>query len=521
VAPAPKTPQPGAVLLSTPETVIWGWIAADRAPVLGVKSGDTVRIDTVTHQGINTKDDPVTYFGRAGISSEKVLPEAIEIFQKVKREGNAGPHLLTGPVRVDGARPGDMLEVRVLDVAIRVPYGVNSTGPGRGAVADLLREPADKVIALDLQRNVALFAAGVEVPLAPFMGIVAVAPPPALKRVSTKPPGAFGGNIDFKHITAGATLYLPVFNEGALFYTGDGHACQGDGEVDGTAIEISLTPTVELIVHKEAGRAMTWPRAEDAANWYSMGMADTLDGALKEAIRETVAFLEHHAVPFRIDPILEPIGCGFAASLNRYRTVRQHFPDAPMMMGIGNLTELTDCDSAGINLLLLAICEEWQIGSILTTQVIAWAQSSVRECDLARRVVAYAIRNQVPPKRLDPGLIMLRDPKVNAFSEAAIAQLAASIKDHNYRIFVDGTKIHLVAAGVHLHGTDPFAMIDELLERPESANVDPSHAFYLGFEMSKALTALTVGKQYEQDVALQWGMLTRPEKHRRLNRKRR
>src|SRR5262245_52439439 len=155
-------------LRSTPETVIWGWIAADRAPVMSVQSGAVVRVETVTHQGINTKDDPVTYFGRAGISSEKVLPEAIEIHQRVKRGEGAGPHLLTGPVYVEGARPGDMLEVRVLDVAIRVPYGVNSTGPERGAVGDLLDKPADKVIELDLRRNVALFSPQVEVPLAPF-----------------------------------------------------------------------------------------------------------------------------------------------------------------------------------------------------------------------------------------------------------------------------------------------------------------------------------------------------------------
>ena len=285
-------PEPDATLRSTPETVNWGWIAADRAPVLRVAAGQTVRIDTVTHQGINTGDDPVTFFSRAGISSEKVLPDAIEIFERVRRGDGAGPHLLTGPVHVDGAQPGDMLEVRVLDVEIRVPYGVNATGPGSGAVPDLLARTEQKVIKLDLDRKVALFSANVEVPLAPFMGIVAVAPPPELKRVSTKPPGAFGGNIDFKHLVAGSTLYLPVFNEGALFYTGDGHACQGDGEVDGTAIEISLTPTVQLIVHKGAGRSMNWPRAEDAVHYYSMGMAGNLDDALKQAIRETVIFLQ-------------------------------------------------------------------------------------------------------------------------------------------------------------------------------------------------------------------------------------
>jgi acetamidase/formamidase len=290
-----KAKSPAVHLRSTPETVSWGWIAADRPPVLRVKSGQTVRIDTVTHQGLNTDKDPVAFFGAAGIASGKVLADAVDVYRHVKRGEGAGPHILTGPVHVEGARPGDMLEVRVLDVAIRVPYGVNSTGPGWGAAPDLLKEPAQKVIELDLKRRVALFAKGVEVPLAPFMGIVAVAPPTALKRVSTKPPGAFGGNIDFRHLTAGATLYLPVFNEGALFYTGDGHACQGDGEVDGTAIEISLAPTMQLIVHEGAGKGMNWPRAEDAATYYSMGMGSTLDEALRNAIRESVEFLKGRA----------------------------------------------------------------------------------------------------------------------------------------------------------------------------------------------------------------------------------
>jgi acetamidase/formamidase len=280
-----------AILRSTPETVSWGWIAADRAPVARVKSGQVVRIDTVTHQGLNTRLDPVAFFGAAGIPPGKVLADAREIYRLVKKEEGAGPHLLTGPVFVEEARPGDMLEVRVLKVAIRVPYGVNATGPGRGAVPELLAQSAQKVIRLDLKRRVALFAKGVEVPLAPFMGIIAVAPPPALRRVGTRPPGAFGGNLDFRHLVAGATLYLPVFNEGALLYTGDGHACQGDGEVDGTAIEISLTPTLQLIVHRGAGKDMKWPRAEDAANYYSMGMGQSLDSALRNAIREAVEFL--------------------------------------------------------------------------------------------------------------------------------------------------------------------------------------------------------------------------------------
>jgi acetamidase/formamidase len=283
------------IVRATPGTVSWGWIAADRAPVARVKSGQRVRIETVTHQGLNTDRDPVAFFGAAGIAAREVLPEAVGIYRGVKRGEGAGPHLLTGPVHVEGARPGDMLEVRVLDVAIRVPYGVNATGPGRGAAPDLLTEAAQKVIRLDLKRRVALFSKGVEVPLAPFMGIVAVAPPPHLRRVGTKPPGAFGGNLDFRHLVAGSTLYLPVFNDGALLYTGDGHACQGDGEVDGTAIEISLTPTLQLIVHAGAGSGMKWPRAEDAAHYYPMGMGSTIDEALRNAIREAVEFIKARA----------------------------------------------------------------------------------------------------------------------------------------------------------------------------------------------------------------------------------
>jgi acetamidase/formamidase len=293
--PIPPRYTPDATLRSTPETVSWGYIAADLPPVLRIQSGQTVRIDTVSHQGINTKLDPVAFFAAAGIPREQVLQDAQDIFSKLRRPEGAGSHVITGPVYVEGAQPGDMLEVRVLDVEFRVPYGVNSTGPGWGVLPDLLAQPALKTIKLDLGRGVALFSDNVEVPLAPFMGIVAVAPPPELVRVSTRPPGAFGGNIDFRHLIAGATLYLPVFNTGALFYTGDGHAMQGDGEVDGTAIEISLTPTLQLIVHPGAGHTMKWPRAEDAAHYYAMGMDTNLDEALKNAVQETVGFLQQRA----------------------------------------------------------------------------------------------------------------------------------------------------------------------------------------------------------------------------------
>ena len=291
----PATYAPDATLRSTPENVVWGWIPANYPPVVRVRSGQTVKIDTVSNQGMNTGRDPVPYFGAAGIPPEEVLQDAKDIFCAVRREEGAGSHILTGPVYVEGAEPGDMLEVRVLDVALRVPYGVNSTGPGWGVLPELLTAPSPMVIKLDLERNVGLFSDNVEVPLAPFMGIVAVAPPPELVRVSTKPPGPYGGNMDCKHLTAGSTLYLPVFNVGALLYTGDGHGAQGDGEVDGSALEMSLTPTLQLIVHKGAGRSMKWPRAEDAAHHYPMGMDADLETAMRHAVQHAVDFLKESA----------------------------------------------------------------------------------------------------------------------------------------------------------------------------------------------------------------------------------
>jgi len=279
---------------STPQTVVWGHIVAGLAPALRIESGDTVRIDTVSHQGL-MKQDPMQYFGEMGVSLTQVLADAVDIYRNVKRREGAGAHVITGPVYVTGAQPGDMLEVRVIDVEFRVPYGVNSSGPGSGVLPELLDRASPKLIRLDIERGVALFSPEIEVPLAPFMGIMAVAPPPERSPASTKPPGPWGGNMDFKHAVKGLRLYLPVFNEGAQFFTGDGHAMQGDGEVNGTAIEISLTPTLQLIVHKSAGADMKWPAAEDAHHYYAMGMDPDLDVALKYALEETVRFLGRKA----------------------------------------------------------------------------------------------------------------------------------------------------------------------------------------------------------------------------------
>ncbi len=233
---------------------------------------------------------------------------------------------------------------------------------------------------------------------------------------------------------------------------------------------------------------------------------------------QTINFLSSHRVSMRLDPILEPIGCGFAASLGRYIECRRVHPDAKMMMGIGNITELTDADSAAINVVLLGVCEELGIQSVLTTQVINWARSSVRECDLARRLVHFAYRNHIPPKHIQSQLVLLRDEKLKAFPDTMFDELARTIRDHNLRIFAQNDRLHLVSAGVHLSGTDPFELMQQLMATAIGPTINASHAFYLGFELSKAATALTLGKQYEQDEALDWGFLTRTEKHHRLPR---
>ena len=179
-------------------------------------------------------------------------------------------------------------------------------------------------------------------------------------------------------------------------------------------------------------------------------------------------------------------------------------------MGIGNLTELTDVDSAGINTLLLGFCQETGIRSVLTTEVIHWAASSVKECDLARRLVWHAVTHRTLPKHVEPRLVTLRSGKPREHGPEALDRLAAAIRDPNFRIFAEGGMIHLLGAGLHLESRDPFALFDDL-QAAGRDDVDPSHAFYLGYEMAKAVTALTLGKDYRQDQALDWGHLTQPE----------
>ncbi|MGH7798661.1 MAG: acetamidase/formamidase family protein [Candidatus Binatia bacterium] len=279
-----------ATLGSTPETVLWGYIAANLPPALTVKSGQIVEIEALSHQGLTTGKDPEKFFAAYGIPSHEVLSDAKTVYSEVIRPKGASVHILTGPIYVDGAEPGDTLEVRVRDMKFRVPYGVNNTGPGKGVLPKLLKEPSAKLIRVDLERRVALFSDDIAIPLNPFMGIMAVSPPTSLGLVSSTPPGAWGGNIDLKFCAVGSSLFLPVFNKGAQFFTGDGHAVQGDGEVDGGAIEISLKPTLQFIVHK--GKSLKLPRVETATDYLTTGLDVDLNVATRIALQEAVDFLQ-------------------------------------------------------------------------------------------------------------------------------------------------------------------------------------------------------------------------------------
>ena len=229
---------------------------------------------------------------------------------------------------------------------------------------------------------------------------------------------------------------------------------------------------------------------------------------------DTIEYLAQRRVPMRLDPILEPIGCGFADSLTRYHATRQQYPDAEVMMGVGNLTELTDVDSAGVNVLLLGICEELGIRSVLTTEVIHWARSSVAECDIARRLVRFAVDHQCPPKHVEDRLVMLRDAQLYPPQEGELQELAAQLRDNNYRIFTEGDQLRLLAAGVNLTADNAFALLHQLMAM-NPQNLDAAHAFYLGYELAKATTAITLGKHYRQDQALDWGLLTQAEESHR------
>lgn len=286
----------------------------------------------------------------------------------------------------------------------------------------------------------------------------------------------------------------------------------------GHRVSIDSLNSTEIAAAAKAGAELVLSvnssNREAAPDWGCEVVAIPDDPKSMTGFDETISFLAKHDVPMRLDPILEPIGCGFADSLGRYISTRKRYADAEIMMGIGNLTELTDVDSAGMNVMLLGVCEELGIRSVLTTQVINWSRSSVKECDLARRLVHFAVRQSIPPKRVDSQLVMLRDVKLYPTGESDLQVLGDSLKDSNYRIFAEDGNLHLLAAGLHVRSNNAFHLFRQLMAT-QPKNVDASHAFYLGYELAKATTAITLGKQYNQDRALDWGFLTDPEENHR------
>ena len=265
-------------LEATPATVAYGYYWSEAKPVLRVASGDIIDVDTLltnTPRGLE----------RAGVRPEDIQTSLRAVVDTVTDKGPGG-HILTGPVYVEGAEPGDALEVRILSIDLSIAYGYNGCS---GFLKENCKPNSTKIIPLDRKKMTAAFAPGIVIPLRPFFGSMGVAPPPAAGRVSSTPPGIHAGNLDNRELVAGTTLFIPVHVSGALFEVGDGHAAQGDGEVDQTAIETSLRGRLQLVVHK--GTTLAWPRAETPTDYISMGTDEDLTKATKIAIQEMVDFL--------------------------------------------------------------------------------------------------------------------------------------------------------------------------------------------------------------------------------------
>ena len=279
-APPAASPQK-YTLKATPKTVAWGYYDASAAPVLRIHSGDSVEFETLL------TNSPVG-LEKAGLPPEQVQQNLRDIYKEVTDKGPGG-HILNGPVYIEEAEPGDTLEVRIQKIDLAIPYAYNAFGINRGFLPEDFPYRKMRIIPLDRDRMMAKFAPGIEIPLHPFFGSMGVAPPEAYGRIDSAPPGIHAGNMDNKELVAGTTLYLPVHARGALFEIGDGHAGQGNGEVDITALETSLTGTVEFLVHK--GTQQKYPRAETPTHYISMGFHQELYEATRIAVREMIDFL--------------------------------------------------------------------------------------------------------------------------------------------------------------------------------------------------------------------------------------
>jgi acetamidase/formamidase len=279
---ATSTQQPRTHELTlTPERVHWGYYDSRVAPVLRVASGDRVRVETMVAGGLQR-------VRLAGIS-ESEIPESLKTVELRVTDRGPGVHPLTGPILVEGAQPGDVLEIRILAIEFLHPFGVVAFSPGGGVLPDDFPYAQFKPLRWQPGADGVEFRPGIFLKFAPFFGSIGVAPPPLSARISSRPPGWHGGNLDNKDLVAGSVLYLPVHVPGALLSIGDGHAMQGDGEVTGTALETSLRGTIEVRVRK--GQRLRWPRAETPTHYITMGLHEDLDEATRLATREMVEFL--------------------------------------------------------------------------------------------------------------------------------------------------------------------------------------------------------------------------------------
>lgn len=271
---------------------------------------------------------------------------------------------------------------------------------------------------------------------------------------------------------------------------------------DGDEIRTAVAAGAELVLSvNESNLAVARDLAGSGAR---VVVLPELGGGL-DTLEASLARLDEWGVPYLIDPILEPIGFGFMASLERYAEARRRWPAAEMLMGIGNLTELTAADTTGVNALLIAVCQELGVRAVLTTEVIPWARGAVREVDVARRLMHHAVTQRTLPKKVDDRLVTVKDPAILAYDEAELRALQAQIHDPNYRIFADAETITVFNAERFVRGTDIQEIFAQL-------GVDePTHAFYLGRELHKARLAVTLGKTYRQEGALSWGYLTPPD----------
>jgi acetamidase/formamidase len=277
VASAAQTPSP-KVLKAIPGNIQWGHYDADAKPVIAVKSGETIRVETVSGN-----PDVLT---RLGAPDDDNLKELKTIYAQVKDRG-PGPHLLTGPIAVEGAAPGNVLQVDILEIHPRSPYGFNVFGPTAGILLDEFPYAKQKLIPLNISTMFCEFAPNIRFPARPFFGSIGVAPTNG--RVHSSPPGYYAGNLDNKELVAGTTLYIPVLRPEALLNIGDGHLAMGDGEVDVTAVESPLTGVLRLTVRKDMH--LLYPRAETSTHYITMGFHETLDEAARRATREMVEYL--------------------------------------------------------------------------------------------------------------------------------------------------------------------------------------------------------------------------------------